>query len=255
MLTLLYYRHIGELETALGQSAGLVLQSLITSVTCIVIALLHSRNVTLVILSGLPIAGYIQYYLHSKLPALVHDQKQHLADASNTASRTISNIQTVKCLNGEVYEIGIFSSAVRLAAAAYRSQAQNEALKMGIFQFATLAMFVGGFWYGGVLMLNKSISNNDILSNGKDTEAGDTMTATWSCLMAVQHFQMIVPHLSTLEMGKIAGARLRSMMSIVQRNFEEHSYDKIEPGVKPAEFRGDIRFQDVRSPYSEFGFT
>lgn len=139
----------------------------------------------------------------------------------------------------------MFSSAVKLAARAYRLQARHEALKLGIFQFVTLSMFMAGFWYGQNLVSNDVHNSLDDFFKRKATTAGDVMTATWSCLMAAQHLQMMVPHLSTLEKGKIAGARLRSIISKVHRNQAKECGEKRESKIRLTEFLGHIKFHSV----------
>ncbi|KAF8439186.1 P-loop containing nucleoside triphosphate hydrolase protein [Terfezia claveryi] len=232
---------IWELETALGQPLGLILQSVIISILSLVVSLLHSWRLTLAILVVLPITGSIQYYLHSKLPPLLEKQKQHLAEASKSANRTIANIANVKSLNGQAFELGVFSEAVKFAANAFRLQAHYEALKQGIFQSVILAMFASGFWYYR--------DSSPMGENGKDqnsrgaTQPGDIITSTWSCLMAAQHFLMMVPQLAILEKGKIAGAHLSYLMSRMQRVRGRPR------GLSLKEFGGDIKFHDVSFAY------
>lgn len=239
------YSQTGELEAALGQPLGLILQSLITSILSLVVALLHSWRLTLAILVVLPITGYIQYYLHSKLPPLLKEQKQHLAEASRSVNRTITNIANVKSFNGQAFELGVFSEAVRFAANAFRLQAWYEAFKQGIFQFVILAMFASGFWYC------QDSNLKDVDGNSKGAiQPGDVITATWSCLMAAQHFLMMVPQFAILERGKIAGAHISSLMSRMQRI--QKRYEKNPRGLRLAEFCGSIKFHDVSYTYPEY---
>ncbi|RPB22579.1 P-loop containing nucleoside triphosphate hydrolase protein [Terfezia boudieri ATCC MYA-4762] len=232
---------IWELETALGQPLGLTLQSVIISILSLVVSLLHCWRLTLAILVVLPITGSIQYYLHSKLPPLLEKQKQHLAEASKSANRTITNIANVKSLNGQAFELGVFSEAVEFAGNAFRLQAHYEALKQGIFQSVILAMFASGFWYYR--------GTSPMGENGKDqnsrgaTQPGDIITSTWSCLMAAQHFLMMVPQLAILEKGKIAGAHLSYLMSRTQRVLGRPR------GLRLKEFGGGIKFHDVSFAY------
>ena len=237
------HSQIGELETALGQPFGLVLQSLIISILSVVVALLHSWRLTLAILMVLPIPGYIQYYLHSKLAPLFGVQKQHLAEASRSANRTISNITNVKSLNGQTFELRVFSEAVRFAANASRLQAHYEALKQGIFQSLILAMFASGLWY--YRESNPMGVNGKVQNSRGDTQPGDVITATWSCLMAAQHFLMMVPQLAILEKGKIAGAHLSSLITRVQ------AVGGRPRGLRLKQFSGHIKFRDVSFPYPE----
>lgn len=242
------YSQIGELEAALGQPLGLILQSLITSILSLVVALLHSWRLTLAILVVLPITSYIQYYLHSKLPPLLGKQKQHLAEASRSANRAVTNIANVKSLNGQAFELGVFFEAVKLAANAFRLQAHYEALKQGIFQSVILAMFASGFWYCRDSNLN-DVSGKDQNNRG-GAQPGDVITATWSCLMATQHFLIMVPQFAILEKGKIAGAHLSSLISRMQRAWERYE-EKRPRGLRLKDFGGDIKLHNVSCAYPE----
>lgn len=234
------HRQINELENALSQPLGLTLQSIVTSTASIGIALYHSWKLTFFILAGLPLAIAVQQFLLSKLPYMIKDQKEHLAEASKSTNRTVSNILNVKCLNGQVFELGVFSTALKLAAKSYRLQMHNQALQMGITQFISLAMFMQGFWYGGILVLTSS--DDESVTEGIGTTPGDIMISTWSCLMAVQHFQMMVPHLYSLERGKFAGAYLRSILRKIR---ESQGGKKGETSIRLAEFDGKLKFHNV----------
>ena len=170
---------------------------------------------------------------------MIKDQKEHLAEASKSTSRSISNILNVKCLNGQVFELGVFSTALKLAAKSYRLQMYNQALQMGITQFVSLGMFMQGFWYGGILVIANS--GDEDMKKGRGTTPGDVMISTWSCLMAVQHFQMMVPHLYSLERGKFAGACLRS---IIQKIRKSQGGDE-ETSIRLAQFGGKLEFHNV----------
>lgn len=234
------HRQINELESALSQPLGLTLQSIVTSTASIIIALYHSWKLTLFILSGLPLAIAVQQFLLSKLPHLIKDQKEHLAEASKSTNRTISNILNVKCLSGQVFELGVFSTALKLAANSCRQQMYNQALQMGITQFVSLAMFMQGFWYGGVLVI--ATSDGEGITTGTGTTPGDVIISTWSCLMAVQHFQMMVPHLYSLERGKFSGACLRS---IIRKMHESQGGENGDANIRLAEFCGKLKFHNV----------
>ena len=246
MHDLYIYRQIKELEDAMSQPLGFTIQALFISTICMGIALHHSWKLTLAILTSIPLVITVTGILSLKLPALVHQQKIHFAEFSKSVHRTVSNISTVKCLNGEAFELGVFSSAVRLAAEAYRAQVHNQAIQMGVVQLITLSMFVQGFCYGGYLV----IAGKGYNGIGKSSiTPGDIMTTFWSCLMAVQHFQLIVPHILALEKGKIAAMKLKSMMSDMR---EENCERRTENGMRLPEFKGCIKFMQVCYPQSSY---
>lgn len=193
----------------------------------------HSWKLTAVILAGVPIALGVMALLSKRMPGHVHEQKEHLAEATRIVHRAISSIETVKCLNGQPFELRNFTKAVMAAGAAYRAQANNQALQMGVIQFITFAMFMQGFWYGGYLV-----------SQSQST-AGDVMTTFWSCLMATQSFQMIVPQLLALEKGRMAGAKLKAIISTIQRDGWANEEGSQGAKLKSAESGGEIKLENV----------
>ena len=139
-----------------------------------------------------------------------------LTTASKLAKSSIFSIDTVKCFNGQHFEQQQYARTVKKAANFYLRQVHYNALQIAFVRFTIVAMFVQGFWYG-----------NHLVASGKKS-AGDVMTAFWSCLMATQAVQDILPYLIVLEKGRAAGASL------------EGAFNRMENGRKVTNMSGQL---------------
>lgn len=223
------YRRIRELQLAISQPLGRILQYLVTGVASLAIALYYSWALTLVIMSTIPVSALVLTWVSSRLQPYIQGQQQHLADASKLASTAFGNIITVKCFNGQDSEANKYAEAITLAAKQYFNQAKVNATQIGFMRLVTFGMFVQGFWYG-----------HHLVATG-DKTTGSVVTCFWSCLTATQTVEQVLPHLLVLEKGKAAGAYLRSVVVSVLSNSSG--------GVRPAECRGRITMRNVSFAY------
>ncbi|PWW74978.1 P-loop containing nucleoside triphosphate hydrolase protein [Tuber magnatum] len=224
---------IGELKSAVSEPLGFTVQASVIASLSLGIALYHSWSLTLVILSGVPIALIILSVLSNRIEPFIEIQNAHMSSSANTVSKSYTAIETVKAFNAQGLELRKFSTALEKAARAYRSQASLVALQIGCIRFITFAMFVQGFWYGGVLV-----------RRGR-ADAGDVMTTFWSCLMATQSFEMILPQMMLLQKGMAAGGSLKGLLNQVRVGRMPLKTGDIIPDT----LNGEIKFKDVSFAY------
>lgn len=196
------------------------------------VALYHSWSLTLVILAGVPILFLLMSILSTRMQPHITHQKEHLSDASRIVGRTMSAIETVKAFNGQTHERDLFARAIDQAARDYRRQARLNALIIGIVRLFTVSMFVQGFYYGSRLVRH----------GGGAQKAGDMITTFWSCSLATQSLQMIMPHMMVLQKGRAAGAALFDMIRSMERG---RVTKEMQGGVKPAKCHGEVEITDV----------
>lgn len=145
-------------------------------------------------------------------------------------TNAIQSIESVKCFNGENYELQIFTKATSIAASIYNRVANLRAIQVGTMQFFTLSIFVQGFWYG-----------NHIVKSG-DKDVGQIITTFWAALMAVQGITGFLPQFIVLQKGKVAGAHLQLLMSQISTSDQLH---ECEGHLKPIRCPGDIEFRQA----------
>lgn len=158
------------------------------------------------------------------------EQSEMLQATIKYMTTAISNIEAVKSLNGERYELQIFEKTAGLAARLYRRVANFRSMQIGIMQFFTISIFVQGFWYGKYLV-----------GNG-DGGAADILTTFWSVLMATSSLASVMPQLVVLTKGREAGANLAMLM---EHKPTSHQELELQGHIKPARCPGTIEFRKV----------
>ncbi|KAJ9661370.1 ATP-dependent permease [Coniosporium apollinis] len=223
---------VQELQLATSQPLGYTFQSFATTILSLAMAMYFSWKLTLVILATVPICCVVVAYLSSKMQRYVENQHESLSEALKFATSSLSNIETVKCFNGQDSENWKYTQAIRKAASWYARQANVIALEMGFIRLATLSMFVQGFWYG-----------TSLVDQGKSNPA-KILTCFWAALMATQGFMQFLPQLIVLEKGRAAGARLRAIIEQIPKSGE------VETGsLQPDHCAGNIEIRNVSFAY------
>lgn len=194
------------------------------------IAFYTAWNLTLVTLATVPFAAITLTWISARMQPSIDTQVDMLTQASKQAHDAISAIDTVKCFNGQDFEIWQYAKIVRRAARYYLVQAQANALQIGFVRFVTLSMFVQGFWYGSHL----------VATGAKNP--GQVLTTFWACLMATQSIEQILPQMIVLEKGRAAGATLKSLLAQMEK--EGKSVDVIDRKT-PEYCEGDIEVRNV----------
>jgi ATP-binding cassette subfamily B (MDR/TAP) protein 1 len=199
------HRQIRELQIATSQPLGFVVQYVVTALAALGLAFYTSWNLTLVTLATVPVTAVVLAYISAKMQPSIEAQQEQLTQASKLANNAITSIDTVKCFNGQDWEVWQYAKSVRKAARCYLKQAQANALQIGFVRVATLGMFVQGFWYGSTLVRSGQRS------------AGQILTAFWACLLATQAIEQILPQMIVLEKGRAAGATLKATLVQIER--------------------------------------
>jgi ATP-binding cassette subfamily B (MDR/TAP) protein 1 len=100
---------------------------------------------------------------------------------------------------------------------------------MGITRFMTTAMFVVGFWYGIVLVR-------------QGFGPGSVLTTFYSCLMATQAAEALLPQWLVLSKGISAGQTLRDILVQLERG---RRVFKMTGTLKPIACHGDVKVSKV----------
>jgi len=189
-----------------------------------------SWNLSLVILAGLPISAVIMSLINSMMQPSIIAQEAELSLVSKIANGALSAIDTVKCFNGQAFELAQYKPVVMRAAKYYMKQALSNSLQIGFVRFITTAMFVQGFWYG-----------SHLVSTGK-ASASDVLTTFWACLMATKAIEDILPHMIVLEKGRAAGA---AMKIILEQMSQGTKVERRTDQSAPKFCEGDIVVRNV----------
>lgn len=224
------YRQIHDLQMAVSQPAGLALQCLVQTLGALGVAFYSSWSLTLVIIASVPIMYGVTAYLSGLLAKRAHEQSDVLQEALKHLTSAIRSIETVKCFNGERYELQRYGRVVASAGSLYNKQANFRALQLGAMQFFTLSVFFQGFWYGSHQIFEGRLNTNQVI------------TTFWAAMMAVQGVTAFLPQYIVLQKGKVAGARLKVLVAQIS---QASAMSETIGHLVPAQCEGRIEFQDV----------
>lgn len=216
---------------ATSQPLGFAVQYTVTTIVALGVAFYTAWALTFVTLATVPFSAIILGWISARMQPSIETQSENLSQASKLADNAISAIDTVKCFNGQDYEVWQYSTSIKRAAQSYLKQARANALQIGFVRLVTLGMFVQGFWYG-----------SHLVSIGSKTP-GQILTAFWACLMATQAIEQILPQMIVLEKGRAAGATLKANLSQMQTSRKVVATDG---DLTPGYCEGDIEVRNVR---------
>jgi ATP-binding cassette subfamily B (MDR/TAP) protein 1 len=202
----------------------------IAAIIAICVAFYFSWSLTLVVICTVPVIYLAEAYLSKRLNTRTHEQATQLQMALKYITNAIQSIETVKCYNGQNYELQAFTKATSLAATLYKRVANLRSTQIGLIQFFTFTVFVQGFAYGSYL-----------IRTGK-LDIGSVITTFWAALLAIGGITGFLPQFIVMQKGKVSGSRLRAMMEQMSR--EDASHER-QGDFKPSKCPGDIEFRQV----------
>lgn len=186
------------------------------------------------ILAGIPIGAIVLAFISSGMQESIEGQQAENQKGSAHANNAFANIVAIKCFNSQELESRRYLLAVQDAAKYYINLARANATQIGFVRFATTAMFVQGFYYGGHLV------------HSGDATPGKVVTTFWSALMATKAFEDILPHVIVLEKGRGAAIALRAVLSRVG---EGARISEGLGGSNPKFVDGDIEVRNISFAY------
>ncbi|KAF9045011.1 P-loop containing nucleoside triphosphate hydrolase protein [Panaeolus papilionaceus] len=206
-----FQRETDEVRSASSLASGLLVQSITTTIACLILAFMRSWALTLVILSAVPLLIFIQGLSQGFANPLLAYEREQTAVAATIVDRAVAAISTVKAFNAQSFEVRRAKAAFNSLTKAASKLNALWATTSGLSQFVMFAMFVQGFWFGAKLVRDGRVS------------AGDVMAVFWACLIATTNLQMCIPHLITLAKGKFAMVAMLSLVDDLSASPESSS--------------------------------
>ncbi|OSS46041.1 hypothetical protein B5807_08128 [Epicoccum nigrum] len=226
--------HIRNLQLSVSAPFGEGIQCIIAATAAMGVAFCYSWSMTLVIICTVPVVYLIEAYLSKRLIAVTHEQASQLQVALKYITSAIRSIETVKCYNGQSYELHSFTKATSLAAKLYTRVANLRSMQIGVIHFFTFTVFVQGFAYGSHLVRSGSLDVSSVI------------TTFWSALLAIGGVTGFLPQFIVMQKGKVSGARLRTLMDQITK---ENESTESQGQFKPSRCSGDIEFRRVTFSY------
>ncbi|KAB8265811.1 P-loop containing nucleoside triphosphate hydrolase protein [Aspergillus pseudonomiae] len=226
---------IYELQKSTSQPLGLLLQYSFRAIGSLALAFYTSWNLSLVTLAGIPVFSAMASFISSKMKLNIDAQQAALAGASKVVNSTTTSIDTVKCLNGEAFELRNFSNRIDEAASQFLKQARLNSIQIALIRLMTYGMFVQGFWYGSSLASSGRLS------------PGDVLRTFWACLTAAQSIEFIMTQVIVLDKGAVAASALKKTLN---QQTKDGGPKEMEGAVYPRHCDGDIEVSDLSFAYS-----
>ncbi|KAF3035452.1 hypothetical protein E8E12_005564 [Didymella heteroderae] len=226
--------HIRDLQLSVSAPLGEGLQCVIAAIIAICVAFYFSWSLTLVVICTVPFIYLAEAYLSKRLNARTHEQAAQLQTALKYITNAIQSVETVKCYNGQTYELQAFTRTTLLAANLYRRVANLRSMQIGLIQFFTFTVFVQGFAYGSYLIRTGRLDISSVI------------TTFWAALLGIGGITGFLPQFIVMQKGKVSGSRLRAMIEQMAR--EDAPYER-QGAFKPSRCLGDIEFRHVTFSY------
>ncbi|GAQ08037.1 alpha-factor-transporting ATPase [Aspergillus lentulus] len=223
---------ISELQIATSQPLGLIMQYTFRTIIALGLAFYTSWRLAFITLAGIPVFSGVVAFLSSRIKPRIEAQQVELTRASKVANNATSLIDTVKCLNGQAFELRDFALKINSAAGQYLKQAHLNSLQIAVIRFMMFGMFIQGFWYGTALT-----------RSGKLT-AGEVLRTFWACLTAAQSIELVLPQVIVMEKGKVAAVMLKDLLN--GRRVKKHT-GELKGVSHPRYCDGDIEVCDALS--------
>ncbi|KAF9564020.1 P-loop containing nucleoside triphosphate hydrolase protein [Agrocybe pediades] len=220
-----------DIRSASALSLGNTLSHLTTSIACLILAFIRSYQLTLVILSAVPIIIFVQALSQKFATPLLEVEREETARAATTVERAVANISTVKAFNAQSLSLSSSeSSFLRLKHAAFRLN-KLWGMTSGMNHFAMMAMFVQGFWFGSKLVREGKVGG------------GDVMAVFWACLISTSNLQMCLPAWIVVMKG------MGAMVAVLEAVNEENESPTPPPPAMQKDVEGKSD-KDIESPLS-----
>lgn len=216
---------------ATSQPLGLVVQYSFRAIVSLGLAFYTSWSLSLITLAGIPVFSAIISFLSSKMKPSIAAQQKELASMSRTVNVATGFIDTVKCLNGQAFELRNFTHGMDMAAQHYLRQARLNSFQIATIRLMMFSMFVLGFWYGSTLATSGKLS------------AGEVVRTFWACLTAAQSIEMVLPQVLVLEKGKVAASAMKTVIDDPTKERQE-----TKNLCYPQFCEGDIEVSNVSRP-------
>lgn len=243
-----------DVRTASALTAGMIIQHLVTLITCLILAFVRSWSLTLVILSTVPLVVVVQAIAQRYGMPLYERERAGAAKAGTLLERAISNIATVKAFNASSREANNFNREVDNIHRYANKTSTVWGISLGFSQFQSMTLFIQAFGFGSKLVRDGKIS------------PGDVMAVFWACLIGATSIQSVVPFLQTFAKGQMSMAALITFIEQPTTttfsypssashpksdamSFRSSSAPILLRGIRPAKCFGEFTLRNVTFAY------
>lgn len=243
-----------DVRTASALTAGMIIQHLVTLITCLVLAFVRSWSLTLVILSTVPLVIFVQAIAQQYGMPLYERERAGTAKAGTLLERAMSSISTVKAFNASTREINRFNLVVDDVQRNANRSSAVWGVSLGFSQFQSMTLFIQAFGFGSKLV-----------RDGQNTP-GDVMAVFWACLIGATSLQSAIPFFQAFAKGQMSMASLVAFIEQPTPSSPSHNIGSpqksatLSPldgasllprlrGIRPAKCSGEFTLRNITFAY------
>ena len=218
-------------QAAIGEKVGMFLFFMSTSVVGIIVAFVRGWDMTLVILSLLPLLGAAGYGMTVITSRLTSSMNRAYAGANSLAQQALGNIRTVYAYNGEDKALQTYEDSLERPMKIGIKQGFFSASVLGFTNMIAFCCYALAMWYGGERVIDGAY-------NG-----GDVMNVLFAALIGGFALGQAVPNVQYFQQGQSSGARLFSILS------RKAIIDPEAPGRELEKLEGSLEIEHVSFSY------
>ncbi|KAF2151943.1 hypothetical protein K461DRAFT_322075 [Myriangium duriaei CBS 260.36] len=229
---------INDLQMATSQPLGAIPGIIANACFSFALAMYYSWQLTLVIMASIPVVIIFIVLTNIPLAKYLHKQQQKQSTAAKLLSGAIKAIDIVKCYNAQTFEMNRYIAQIQEVAHWFLKAININAQHQGFVQFVASCVFVQAFYFGGTLV-----------HSGEKTP-GEIITTTLSAVAVFVSLNSINSQSLYLESGRIAGGKMRDILSHEGRDTDTHLSRRLARREASRQGEGQIRFENVTFAYA-----
>jgi ABC-type multidrug transport system fused ATPase/permease subunit len=214
-----------------GAALGVTIQNVATAALGVGIAFYYGWQLTLVLLATVPILVAAQAMEVASMAGYGSTSLEEMAKATAIAAEAITEVRTVAANTSERFVMSRYGYALVPLLNQAKRRAFMSGLATGVSQGLMYATYTLNFWYGGTLIIDGTISAENMLN---------VFMAVLFSAMGIGQAMSLMP-----DAGKARGAAV-SIFKLIDR---KSRCDAMTPVGKPPGDKGRVVFGDVEFAY------
>ncbi|TGO24963.1 hypothetical protein BPAE_0090g00070 [Botrytis paeoniae] len=220
---------INSIEDALAEKLGVVMQAGSTVIVSLIIAFVHSWQLTLVLFSTILLL-FISNFGTAALDTRLEQKIQQIEEsAANLAEEVFNGIRMVMACVAESKLVDDYTAILEAARTKRMQKSPILAVQFSMSYFALLSSYALAFWYGTIL-----------LNQGKISSGGTIVIVILSINQGTNGMRKILPIYGILSKARAASINLNKVIKSTSTINSLSSGDVILESIK-----GEIRLHDI----------
>ncbi|TGO57343.1 hypothetical protein BOTNAR_0203g00190 [Botryotinia narcissicola] len=220
---------INSIEDALAEKLGVVMQAGSTVIVSLIIAFVHSWQLTLVLFSTIVLL-FISNFGTAALDTHFEQKIQQIEEsAANLAEEVLNGIRMVMACVAESKLVDDYTAILEAARTKRMQKSPILAVQFSMSYFALLSSYALAFWYGTIL-----------LNQGKISSGGTIIIAILSINQGTNGMRKILPIYGILSKARAASVNLNTVINSTTTVNSLKSGDLVLESIK-----GEIELHDI----------